>query len=79
MGTGTNLPGAVLARQEKTVKGCYYGSVHPRRDFPMLLDLYKAGRLELDALISKQYALHQINEAYQDMLTGEIARGVIGF
>jgi Zn-dependent alcohol dehydrogenase len=45
----------------------------------MLLDLYRAGRLDLDALISRKYALHQINEAYQDMLTGEIARGVICF
>jgi Zn-dependent alcohol dehydrogenase len=77
MGTGTNLPGAVLARQEKTVKGSYYGSVHPRRDFPMLLDLYKSGQLDLDRLISKQYKLEQINQAYADMLEGSAARGVI--
>jgi S-(hydroxymethyl)glutathione dehydrogenase/alcohol dehydrogenase len=79
MGTGTNLPGAVLTRQEKTVKGSYYGSVHPRRDFPMLLDLYRAGKLDLERLISKRYALRQINEAYADMLTGRQARGVIVF
>jgi len=79
MGTGTNLPGALLTRQEKTVKGSYYGSVHPRRDFPMLLDLYKSDRLELDPLVSKKYRLDQINEAYADMLGGGIARGVIVF
>jgi S-(hydroxymethyl)glutathione dehydrogenase/alcohol dehydrogenase len=78
-GTGTNLPGAVLVRQEKTVKGSYYGSVHPRRDFPMLLDLYKAGRLDLDALISRTYPLDQINEAFADMLAGHTARGLIRF
>lgn len=77
MGTGTNLPGALLTRQEKTVKGSYYGSVHPRRDFPLLLDLYRSGQLDLDHLISKQYTLHEINQAYADMLTGGIARGVI--
>ncbi|HWE97785.1 MAG TPA: Zn-dependent alcohol dehydrogenase [Tepidisphaeraceae bacterium] len=77
MGTGTNLPGALLTRQEKTVKGSYYGSVHPRRDFPLLVELYKSGRLDLDQLISKQYTLPQINEAYADMLAGRIARGVI--
>lgn len=77
MGTATNLPGAVLTRQEKTVKGSYYGSVHPRRDFPMLLDLYRAGKLNLDRLITKQYPLDQINQAFHDMLSGRLARGVI--
>jgi S-(hydroxymethyl)glutathione dehydrogenase / alcohol dehydrogenase len=79
MGTGTNLPGAVLVRQEKTVKGSYYGSVHPRRDFPLLLDLYMAGRIKLDELVSQTYALDQINEAYAAMLSGSVARGVIVF
>jgi S-(hydroxymethyl)glutathione dehydrogenase/alcohol dehydrogenase len=79
MGTGTNLPGSILTRQEKTVKGCYYGSVHPRRDFPMLLDLYRAGKLDLDRLISKRYPPSDINQAYADMLSGRQARGVIVF
>lgn len=79
MGTGTNLPGAVLTRQEKTVKGSYYGSVHARRDFPMLLDLYMAGNLKLNELISREYKLDEINEAFAAMLTGEVARGVIVF
>ena len=79
MGTGTNLPGAVLTRQEKTVRGSYYGSVNPQRDFPLLLDLYSAGKLKLDQLISRTYRLEQINEAFETMLRGEIARGVIVF
>ena len=79
MGTGTNLPGSVIVRQEKTIKGSYYGTVNPRRDFPLFLDLYKAGRLQLDQLVSQQYRLEQINEAYAAMLTGAIARGVIVF
>lgn len=77
MGTATNLPGAVLVRQEKTVKGSYYGSVNARRDFPLLLDLYKSGRLDLDRLISKRFTLSQINEAYAEMLAGHVARGII--
>jgi Zn-dependent alcohol dehydrogenase len=79
MGTATNLSGAVLTRQEKAVKGSYYGSVHPRRDFPLILELYKSGRLDLDRLISRRYGLHQINEAFSDMLSGQSARGVIVF
>ena len=79
MGTGTNLPGAVITRQEKTVKGSYYGSVNPQRDFPLLLDLYSSGKIKLDQLISRTYRLNEINEAFDTMLRGVIARGVIVF
>ena len=79
MGTGTNLPGAILTRQEKTVMGSYYGSANVARDFPHFADLYQQGKLDLDRLISKTYPLGQINEAYAAMLTGEAARGVIVF
>jgi Zn-dependent alcohol dehydrogenase len=79
MGTGTNLPGAVITRQEKVIKGSYYGTANANRDFPMLLDLYMGGKIKLDELISKRYSLHQINQAYDAMLTGTVARGVIVF
>lgn len=79
MGSGTNLPGAIITRQEKTVTGSYYGTSNTARDFPVYADLYLKGRLDLDRLISKTYRLEQINEAYADMLGGEIARGVIVF
>lgn len=79
MGSSTNLPGAVIARQEKTVTGSYYGSANTARDFPKYADLYKQGLLDLESLISKRYTLDQINEAYADMLNGEIARGIIQF
>jgi len=77
MDSKTNFNSAVIARQEKTIKGSYYGSVNAQRDFPLLLDLYSAGKLNLDDLITRRYSLEQINEAYQHMLTGELARGVI--
>jgi S-(hydroxymethyl)glutathione dehydrogenase / alcohol dehydrogenase len=77
MGTGTNLPGALLTRQEKTVKGSYYGSVQAARDFPLLLDLYMEGKLQLDQLISQEYRLGDINTAFDAMLTGDVARGII--
>ncbi len=79
MGSGTNLPGAVLTRQEKTVTGSYYGSANTARDFPLYADLYRKGKLDLDRLVSKKYPLEQINEAYADMLKGEQARGLIVF
>ena len=79
MGSSTNLPGAILTRQEKTVTGSYYGTANTARDFPLYADLYCRGQLQLDRLISRTYTLEEINEAYADMLSGKIARGVIAF
>lgn len=79
MGSSTNLPGAIITRQEKTVKGSYYGSASPARDFPFFAELYLQGRLDLDQLVSRTYRLEQVNEAYADMLAGVVARGVIVF
>ena len=65
--------------QEKTLKGSFYGSARPHLDMPRLLELYRAGRLPLDRLISRRYPLDQINEAYAAMMAGEVARSVITF
>jgi S-(hydroxymethyl)glutathione dehydrogenase/alcohol dehydrogenase len=77
MGTATNFPSAVVTRQEKTIKGSYYGTIYAPRDFPLLLELYKNEKLNLDDLITRRYRLDQINEAYRDMLAGELARGIV--
>jgi S-(hydroxymethyl)glutathione dehydrogenase/alcohol dehydrogenase len=79
MGSTTPLSGAKLVRQEKTVLGSYYGTAHTARDFPFLLDLYTAGKLHLDRLISRTYRLAEINTAFDAMLNGEVARGVVTF
>jgi S-(hydroxymethyl)glutathione dehydrogenase/alcohol dehydrogenase len=79
MGSGTNLPGAIITRQEKTVTGSYYGSANTVRDFPLYADLYLKGQLDLDRLVTRTYSLDQINEGYAEMLEGEIARGLIVF
>ena len=78
-GSRTNLPGAVITRTEKVIRGCSYGSVNPQRDIPLLLDLYRAGKLKLDELITRRYRLDEINQAYADLLSGELARGIIVF
>ncbi len=79
MGTQTNFPSALLTRQEKRVIGCYYGSANSARDFPRYAELYLRGRLDLDRLVSRTYTLTEINQAYADMLAGDLARGVILF
>jgi Zn-dependent alcohol dehydrogenase len=77
VGSSTNLPGAIITRQEKTVMGSYYGTADTARDFPLYGEFYRQGKLPLDRLISKTYSLSQINEAYRDMLSGSVARGVV--
>ena len=79
MGSSTNLPAAIIARQEKTITGSYYGSANTARDFPLYVDFYRKGQLDLESLISKRYPLEEINEAYAAMLSGETARGLIVF
>jgi Zn-dependent alcohol dehydrogenase len=66
-----------LVTQEKTLKGSIYGSVRAQTDFPRLFDLYLRGRLPLDRLLTRQWPLEQINEAYDAMLAGTVARSVV--
>ncbi len=79
VGSGTNLPGSVITRAEKVIRGSFYGSVNPARDFDVFLDLYQAGKLKLEELVTARYRLDEINEAYAAMLTGDAARGIIVF
>ena len=71
------LSGAVMTLFEKTVKGALFGSGNPMHDIPKLVDLYQAGKLEIDSLITKTYTLDEINEGYRALLDGENVRGVI--
>ena len=48
---------------DRVLMGCTYGSVYPRADMPMLVDLYMARRLKLDELITATFKLDQINTA----------------
>ena len=68
-----------LVLQEKTLKGSLYGSARPAADVPMLINLYVSGRLPLDQLLSRRYPLEQINDAYEAMLGGGVARSVVTF
>lgn len=77
--SSTNLPGAKLVRQEKTVMGSYYGTANTARDFPLYANLWREGKLPLEKLISHRYPLEKINQAYADMLDGTSRRGVIVF
>ncbi|TAK50611.1 MAG: Zn-dependent alcohol dehydrogenase [Betaproteobacteria bacterium] len=65
--------------EEKTLQGSYFGSCVPRIDFPKMLHLYMAGRLKLDELITRRYAVDEAPQAFADLESGKNARGVIVF
>lgn len=69
--------GVVL--MSKTIKGCWYGSSNVQQDVPKLLDLYRKGDLLLDELISRTITVDDINEAFEAMKSGEVARSVIEY
>lgn len=73
------LPGPRLPREEKVVTGSLYGSCRPHVDMPLVLDLFMAGRVPLDRLVTKTYPLEEINDAFTAMSAGEVARAVIVF
>jgi S-(hydroxymethyl)glutathione dehydrogenase / alcohol dehydrogenase len=75
----TTLNLAMLTLMQKNLQGTIFGACNPAHEIPLLLSMYKAGRLNLDDMISKQYSLEQINEGYQDMLSGKNIRGIIRY
>ena len=62
--------------EERCVRGSWYGSCVPARDFPLLVDLYRDGRLRLEPLIST-CGLDDVNDAFRRLEAGEAARSVI--
>ena len=68
-----------LFYNEKTIQPSYYGSAHVTRDFPLLLGLWQAGKLDLEGLISRRIALEDINDAVEALKRGEVLRQIIQF
>ena len=62
-----------------SLKSSWYGDCLPSRDFPMLIDLYLQGRLDLDAFVSETIAVDQVEAAFDKMHRGEVLRSVVIF
>jgi S-(hydroxymethyl)glutathione dehydrogenase/alcohol dehydrogenase len=67
----------MLAAFEKRIQGCLFGMCAPATDILRQIDLYRAGRLKLDELVTQRYPLESINDAVADLLAGRNIRGVI--
>ena len=76
---GASMSMLDLTLMEKQLVGSLFGSGNPRADIPKLLDLYREGQLDLDGLVTRTYALKDVNEGYRAMRDGENIRGVITF
>jgi S-(hydroxymethyl)mycothiol dehydrogenase len=61
------------------LKSSWYGDCLPSRDFPMLIDLYLQGRLDLDAFVSEEVGLGDVEAAFEKMQRGDVLRSVVVF
>ena len=68
-----------LAMFNQSVLGTVFGSQSPRVQVPNLLNLYEAGQLKIDELITQEYSLDQVQQGYDDQAAGTIIRGVVKF
>jgi S-(hydroxymethyl)mycothiol dehydrogenase len=59
------------------LKSSWYGDCLPSRDFPMLVDLYRQGRLDLDAFVSEEIGLDDVEAAFDKMHHGDVLRSVV--
>ena len=70
------IPAQELTIEDKVLQGAM-APFYPQRDIPILCDLYLEGKLKLDELITRNYQLTEINDAFKDMEEGKLARGLL--
>jgi S-(hydroxymethyl)glutathione dehydrogenase / alcohol dehydrogenase len=71
------LPALSIPRLERRVLGSLYGSSRPERDFPLVLDLYRRGRLPLDRLVTHLLPLDDVGRAFELLRSAEAIRVVL--
>ena len=59
------------------LKSSWYGDCLPERDFPMLVDQYRLGRLPLEAFVTEKIGIDEVNEAFDTMKSGDVLRSVV--
>jgi S-(hydroxymethyl)mycothiol dehydrogenase len=62
-----------------SLKSSWYGDCLPSRDFPMLVDLYQQGRLDLDGFVSETIGIDDVEDAFAAMGRGDVLRSVVLF
>lgn len=78
VGTTIELQGVALLA-ERRIQGSVMGSTRFRLDMPMYASLYLQGRLKLDELVSRTLTLDEINDGFESLRRGDVARSIINF
>ena len=71
------LPLADVFGRGGALKSSWYGDCLPSRDFPMLIDLYRQGRFDLDGFVTEQIGIGDVEAAFEKMAGGEVLRSVV--
>jgi alcohol dehydrogenase len=74
-----SVPAVQITAEERTVRGSFMGSAVPRRDIPRFIELYRAGLLPVDALLSRTIRLEEINAGFDALAAGAAVRQIITF
>jgi alcohol dehydrogenase len=72
-----SIPHVGIVAEERTIKGSYLGSCDPARDIPRYIDMYRAGRLPIDRLLSERVQLSEINAAFDRLAEGRTVRQIV--
>lgn len=72
-----SIPHVGIVAEERTIKGSYLGSCNPARDIPRYIEMYRAGRLPVDRLLSERIALQDINAAFDRLADGKSIRQIV--
>ena len=62
---------------QKRVQGSIYGMISPGKDAPRLVEMWQSGALKLSEMVSRAYALDEINHGYAGMHAGLNIRGIV--
>lgn len=78
-GSSWDIPLDQVFGRGGSIKSAWYGDTLPSRDFPLFVDHYLLGNLDLDGFVSERIGLEQVNEAFETMKTGQVLRSVVEF
>ena len=73
------LPMSEIFGRGGVLKSSWYGDCLPSRDFPMFIELYLQGRLDLDRFVSETISIDEVEQAFHKMERGEVLRSVVLF
>ncbi|MEE6282300.1 S-(hydroxymethyl)mycothiol dehydrogenase [Georgenia sunbinii] len=76
-GTTWEIPLDQVFGRGGAIKSAWYGDTLPSRDFPMLVDQYRLGRLDLDAFVTERIGIDEVEPAFDKMTAGKVLRSVV--